>query len=137
MSANSESHDVLHVVRPQGESGLLGGAWQSDVAVNNTELQVDEEAEEFGQRTSRKMADPKSPSPDEVAEHNLNHLPYRSWCRHCVKGKCKENSHRRSEDEPKMNEVHFDYAFLRNLEWGKRRQCLSEGAGKARCSLRM
>ena len=32
-------------------------------------------------RSMRKMHDPKLPSKAEVEAHNLNHLPYRSWCR--------------------------------------------------------
>ena len=32
---------------------------------------------------------PKLPTPQEVYEHNLTHLPYRSWCCHCVRGKGK------------------------------------------------
>ena len=71
-----------------------------------------EGGKEFGVRTFKKMQDPKAPSPEEIAEHNLSHLPYRSWCRHCVKSRCKENPHERSVEKPNMNEVHFDYAFL-------------------------
>ena len=36
---------------------------------------------------------PKRPSKAEVDEHMLSHLPYRSWCAHCVRGKAKSKRH--------------------------------------------
>ena len=41
----------------------------------------------------RKMLDPKLPSQSEIDFHMMTHLPYRSWCEHCVKGRAKEMSH--------------------------------------------
>ena len=35
------------------------------------------------------------PSKEEVELHNLIHLPYRSWCPHCVRGKAKRRHHRK------------------------------------------
>ena len=32
-------------------------------------------------------------SKKEYDEHMLTHLPYRSWCSHCVAGKCREDGH--------------------------------------------
>ena len=32
------------------------------------------------------------PSEAEVEQHELTHLPFRSWCRHCVHDKGKEKS---------------------------------------------
>ena len=42
------------------------------------------EEEQFGTRNPRRVLDPKLPSQREVNEHNLTHLPYRNWCKHCV-----------------------------------------------------
>ena len=39
---------------------------------------------------------PVLPSEAEVEQHELTHLPFRSWCRHCVRAKGKENPHRES-----------------------------------------
>ena len=30
------------------------------------------------------------PTEEEVREHELTHIPYRSWCEHCVKGKAQQ-----------------------------------------------
>ena len=37
--------------------------------------------------------EPVLPSEAEVDEHELTHLPSRSWCRHCVRAKGKESPH--------------------------------------------
>ena len=72
-----------------------------------------EEEGEAGKRSVLKMMDPKRPSRAEVEEHELTHLPYRSWCKHCVKGRGKESPHRKTdEQENSMPEVHWDYMFL-------------------------
>ena len=39
------------------------------------------------------------PSNDEVDEHMLTHLPFRSWCPHCVRGKSKGKPHKRKDEE--------------------------------------
>ena len=33
------------------------------------------------------------PSESEVEQHELTHLPFRNWCRHCVRAKGKESPH--------------------------------------------
>ena len=43
---------------------------------------------------------PLSPSLEEQAKHNLTHLPFRSWCRHCVMGKALEDPHKRQPKAP-------------------------------------
>ena len=35
---------------------------------------------------------PVLPSEAEVEQHELTHLPFRSWCRHCVRAKHHESS---------------------------------------------
>ena len=39
---------------------------------------------------------PVLPSEAEVEQHELTHLPFRSWCRHCVRAKGKESPHHES-----------------------------------------
>ena len=89
-----------HVVRPKS------------VAVGEVEGPELDEDEEAGDRKVQRMQDPRTPSETEVEEHNLAHLPYRSWCRHCVKGRGKELPHRRLEDLVGMPELHADLCFL-------------------------
>ena len=53
------------------------------------EAEAEEEPAETGIRRPIKMNDPGEPSEEERREHNLTHLPYRSWCKHCVGGRGK------------------------------------------------
>ena len=58
------------------------------------------------------MQNPLKQSEAEVEEHNHTPLPYRSWCRHCVRGRGKEMLHCKLEDEAGMPEVHSGLCFL-------------------------
>ena len=80
---------------------------------------VEEEIEEHGRREVAKMMDPRLPSKAEVDAHNLTHLPYRSWCTHCVRGRGKESAHTMTKRESDMHEFHFDWAFPGEEEAGK------------------
>ena len=57
------------------------------------------------------MPDSLLPSQAEVDEHNLAHLPYRSWCKHCVRDGNKELPHHRVSDAigNVMPDFHFDW----------------------------
>ncbi len=48
----------------------------------------------------------------DIQDHNLTHLPFRSWCRHCVRGRGNELPHKKLQDEPGMIELHADLCFL-------------------------
>ena len=41
------------------------------------------------------IKDPKLPSKQEIADHNMTHLPFRSWCRICVEARGRGRQHRR------------------------------------------
>eukprot|EP00971_Amphidinium_carterae_P209657 4159003-Amphidinium_carterae.1 len=43
--------------------------------------------------TAKPLAVPVRPSKAEVEAHNLTHLPYRSWCPHCVRAKARPRGH--------------------------------------------
>ena len=63
---------------------------------------VDEEVDEVdggSSREVRKLVNPQRPSQKEVDAHELTHLPFRNWCRHCMKGRGKEMSHRKGAAE--------------------------------------
>ena len=85
------------------------GLAQEDVGLEDKEYGGEED---FGLRVPLKVADPKLPSAEEVEAHNLTHLPYRSWCPHCVRGKGKTMDHRRASREKIVRELHVDYCFM-------------------------
>ena len=74
-----------------------------------TEFDAEEEA---GTRVPLKTADPRLPTAEEIDAHNLTHLPYRSWCPHCVRGKGKTMDHRRAGKDKLVPEIHVDHCFM-------------------------
>ena len=47
------------------------------------------------------------------------HLPYREWCRHCVRGRGRNRPHRKQtgeEEENKVPRVTIDYFFMSKEE---------------------
>ena len=61
-----------------GEVEEAGGREESD------------EWEEFENRKVVRKHDPRQPSQQEKEEHEMTHLPFRSWCRHCIMGRGRE-----------------------------------------------
>ena len=80
--------------------------------VEGETIEVADEEEDRGTRKMMKMSDPKEPSEEEKKEHMKTHLPFRNWCRHCIRGRGKEAAHRKQEGCTGLPEVHFDYAFM-------------------------
>ena len=78
------------------------------------------DAEEFGSLKPKTLPTPYTPSKQERLEHELTHVPFRSWCPHCVGGKAVAMGHygRRSEveDERRIPVIGLDYAFLQKSD---------------------
>ena len=53
----------------------------------------DEEGQEEEAETAIPMAMPCKPTQEEIDNHNLSHLPFRSWCKHCVMGRAQSTPH--------------------------------------------
>ena len=55
------------------------------------------------------------PTQEMIAANEVSHLPFRSWCRHCVRGRVKSFQHRRvqhDQDDEAHPVVSLDYAFF-------------------------
>ena len=53
------------------------------------------------------------PSKEEVEAHMTTHVPFRSWCAHCVKGKSKAMGHKKADHkEEEIPVVSVDYMFM-------------------------
>ena len=70
-----------------------------------------EESEET--RRPKRRALPANVSKEEFDAHQLTHLPFRSWCDHCVRGKAEDDAHKPRID-PHRGEARMgmDYFFL-------------------------
>ena len=91
----------------------------------------------------RAAPDPGRPTAAMVAEHNLTHIPYRSWCECCVRGKAKRRPSRRlcgTYSESSNARVRMDYAYLtEQVESGDEAEVGQQGysTSKADSSLTM
>ena len=94
------------VIRPK--TMLLGPVEEA----SSDDHPLEAEAEEYDSREVKRVCSPCKPSLSEVDHHNSTHLPYRSWCRHCVKGRGKEAAHQKARSEAgDVPEFHFDWCF--------------------------
>ena len=56
---------------------------------------------------------PCTPPQDEVDKHMLTHLPYRSWCPYCVKGKSHGKHHsRKNTGDKHIPTIVVDYMYM-------------------------
>ena len=70
-----------------------------------------EAEEETAPRDS--LPNPELPSQSEIDDHNVDHCPYRSWCRFCVEGRAREMAHKlQDEATRKIATISFDYLFI-------------------------
>ena len=80
---------------PRAEVLLLrlmgsGGGGNPEGGSATSTPQDEDSDEETGMRKMLKKLDPSKPTDEERREHELTHLPFRSWCRHCVRGRGRE-----------------------------------------------
>ena len=70
------------------------------------------EVSEAQRRVKRKKI-PPTVSKDEYDNHMITHLPFRSWCDHCVRGKTREDDHPTRPSEPlEVAKLSLDYCFF-------------------------
>ena len=65
----------------------------------------------------RPCKEPGQPTKEEMDQHAITHLPFRRWCPFCVKGKAKDDPHRKVEQEVKeagVPIISMDYMYLGN-----------------------
>ena len=68
---------------------------------------------------------PIEPSKEEVDEHMLTHLPFRSWCPHCVRGRAVNAPHRKlATRQGKVAVVSMDYMYMFESSMDRKRRKL-------------
>ncbi len=78
------------------------------------EMDMEEADPESGDRAPVKVPSPLQPSLEEKDHHDLTHLPFRSWCRHCVRGKGRAADHTTRAREDGLPVLHPDYCFMKS-----------------------
>ena len=71
------------------------------------------------------LRDPGEPSKQELEEHRIDHIPYRSWCPYCGRGRGTGAQHRRVKEESSIPVFGFDY-----LHGAERRKTLCYSKSK-------
>ena len=74
----------------------------------------DDECGTCGEGMAAKLQKLKElPSSEEVEVHNLSHVPYRSWCPHCVKGKGVASKHvKQDSSRNEVPTISMDYFYF-------------------------
>ena len=72
-------NDAVIAPAVEGELGQSGHEAREEGNEGETGIQPEEEVADL-----KVGADPAQPGAADVAEHRVTHMPYRSWCRHCV-----------------------------------------------------
>ncbi len=110
---SDHSHSPISPVEIQ--SGVIGDAGSQG------------EIEEEGMDPIVKKMEAR-PNQEEVNQHMLTHIPYRSWCDHCVRGRAVNDHHKRSSDqEASIPVISIDYAYF-----GETQEERKERKGKER-----
>ena len=75
------------------DSGCTGGLF--DVVEGEEGEQINIEADDDTEvEPVKRVVDPGKPTEQQIEEHRMTHLPYRSWCRWCVLGRGRGLQHR-------------------------------------------
>jgi hypothetical protein len=62
---------------------------------------------------ARVLPDPGEPTASQIEDHRAcGHIPYRSWCAECVKGRSTGEQHRHRSGERGICVFSFDYLYL-------------------------
>jgi len=87
---------------------------QEDLFGDLEDMEVGEGAQEVDRVAGRVRKDPGAPSAEEVARHSATHLPYRSWCKHCVNGRGTAHPHvsQHNSKEGEVPTVGADYHYM-------------------------
>ena len=79
--------------------------------VEDDEIEIEAEVCEES-RVPKRMQNPMLPSKAEREMHELTHVPFRSWCEHCVRGRGESVRHEAGKEMPEQTEVHMDFFFI-------------------------
>ena len=98
----------------KGVSGV-----EAEVDSDGDSIVEDEHQEDVPQEAAppKVASRPYTPTKAEVEAHEVTHLPYRSWCAHCVAGKGVSSPHRHDAECERIGiTVSIDYCFMGDEE---------------------
>ena len=87
----SLANTVSPFIDVDGMAGAVNPNVDSKDGVENEA--EDGDSSEHGVFRPRMLIAPNPPSKQERMEHEVTHLPYRTWCAHCVRGRGRDDPH--------------------------------------------
>ena len=96
--------------QPEEATQWTGSTNFEEKAQYKEQLESDDE-EHQPAKGAKAATTPYMPTPQEVQEHNLTHLPYRNWCPMCVRGKGRTTNH--PPQRSKRPVVQVDFAYIK------------------------
>ncbi len=123
LSHDGETPITTSSVAISGDAGLTAPG-DSSPEETRREVESDDGGDDTGDdddvmeaRVARGSKSPKDPTRKEKEEHELTHMPFRSWCEDCVKSRARNAHHRKKLapdplEEVKVAREHMDYFFM-------------------------
>ena len=87
--------------------------FEEETAYNEEYITEDEDIQQSA-LPAKGIKAPQQPTEQERKEHNLTHLPYRSWCSICVESKARANNHPQQKTS-KLPVVQCDFAYIKGI----------------------
>ena len=89
----------------------------SDVGGRPQEIDIIDAEDDDTVQIAEPLPSPIAPTKAQRDAHNVTHLPYRSWCPHCVAARRPNSAHRIQKSGPRsMPLLVADYCFLKDSE---------------------
>ena len=107
VNAVADEPDVTEDMDAEMKETALASTSSSSAAAASSSTAPAKVEPERGPVARRRRA-PHEPTAEEAERHALTHVPYRDWCEACVRGKARENPHRRVRTDTDMDEVEMD-----------------------------
>ena len=94
-----------------GEKQNTGARLDMEATIDGDDDESEIEHEGVAPKVARQ---PDQPTAQQRREHDICHVPYRSWCKHCVRGRGKRRAHSRikSGRDEDLPHAAIDYTFF-------------------------
>ena len=110
----------MHPVSAQSEDPQPGRADETMEKRTRSRMSLSRSVEDVTRTTLCEWQENPGDTTDiEVEEHNVTHLPHRSWCPVCVKARGKEEAHKKVREHGEVRTISMDYKSLGEASTGR------------------
>ena len=110
MKADQQSENKLEILRPSESNSKSMDQYKRHIyGLDEIDTGAADES-----RGSKGLPCGNKPSQKEIEDHERTHLPFRSWCKHCVFGKGQSHPHYKKEkEEGGIPCISWDYMYMK------------------------